>query len=557
LVYAIIYQEIDGVRREIDGGYIRKGAKRVGFQLAAYDTTRSLVIDPVLAYSTYLGGSGFDESHGIAVDAGGNAYVIGSTGSADFPTTSGAFQSTFAGGTTPSPFDAFVTKLNPTGTGLVYSTYLGGSVSDEASSIAVDANGSAYLTGSTNSADFPTTAGAFQPNFASGTSDAFVTKLDHTGSAIVYSTYLGGSAAADSFDSGTGIAVDAAGNAHVTGYTTSTNFPTTPGAFQPTASVPDRTFFTNPPDAFVTKLNPTGSALVYSTYLSGSGHDLPFGIAVDGDGNAYVAGSTTSTNFPTTPGAFQSTLAPDPLFGHPQDAFVTKFDPAGALVYSTYLGGSGDDKGTAITVDPAGNAYVTGGTGSTDFPTTAGAFQPAWGGGFDKTFVTKLNATGSTLVYSTYLGGGSGASSSGIAVDADGNAYIIGLTFLQCGRFSCFSDFPTTLGAFQPSYGGGNSDAFVTKLNPAGSGLVYSSYLGGSSNDYGSGIALDASGNTYVTGATISSDFPTTPGALQAVGGGFINGSSNSDAYVAKIVDVALPSLPPPLVVVPSLPPVF
>ena len=524
----VIYQNIDGVRREIAGGYIRKGADRVGFQLATYDTNRPLIIDPVvLSYSSYLGGTNSDSSTGIAVDTNGNAYVTGGTASTDFPTTAGAFQSAVRGAS-----DAFVTKLNPSGTGLVYSTYLGGSDSEGASSIAVDANGSAYLTGGTRSADFPITAGAFQATLP-GPSAAFVTKLDPAGSTLVYSTYLGGSSA--SGESASRIAVDGDGNAYVVGSTSSNDFPTA-AAFQPSLAGGSRFGAFN---AFVTKFNPTGSTLVFSTYLGGTSDragDSASGIAVDAGGNAYVTGYTTSTNFPTTPGAFQRTIGGGDSF--PEDAFVTKFDPAGSVLYSTYLGGSGDDKGVGVALDAAGNTYVTGFTGSGDFPTTPGAFQTA-----GVVFVTKLDPTGSALVYSTQLGGGN-ALSTGIAVDADGNANIIGVTFLVCGRFSCGNDFSTTPGAFQPSYGGGNSDAFVTKLNPEGSGLVYSSYLGGSSSDTASGIALDASGNAYVSGSTTSDNFPTTLGAFQTTGGGVINGSSNSDVYIAKIADVA-PTPPP------------
>ena len=376
----VIYQDIDGVRREIAGGYVRKGANRVGFQLPAYDTTRPLVIDPiVLSYSTYLGGSGDDSGGGIAVDADGNAYVAGRTSSPNFPTVAGAFQPT--GGSTT---DAFVAKLNPAGSALVYSTYIGGSDGDSGTGIAVDSAGNAYVTGGTNSANFPTTAGAFQTTFASTSdfnSDAFVAKLDSTGSSLVYSTYLGGG----SDESGAGIAVDASGSAYVTGRTESFDFPTTPGAFQPVAA---NSLY----DAFVTKFDAAGSALVYSTRLGGSANDVGFGIAVDAAGNAYVTGGTFSDDFPTTLGAFQATHVGG------WDVFVTKFNLTGsALAYSTYLGGSGPvpqhgdglDEGHGIAVDTAGNAYVTGQTISSNFPTTPGVFQPMLAGSRD-VFVAKI-----------------------------------------------------------------------------------------------------------------------------------------------------------------------
>jgi hypothetical protein len=514
----VIYQEGGGVRKEISGGYVLMGEHLVGFQVAAYDASRPLIIDPVLSYSTYLGGSGFDDQGlGIAVDAAGNAYVTGFTDSLDFPTTAGAFQPTLGG----FGFnDAFVMKFNPTGSALVYSTYLGGRGGDEGLGIAVDAAGNAYVTGDTGSTDFPTTAGAFQP----GGPGAFVTKLDPTGGALVYSTYLGGS----DFDQGTGIAVDAAGNAYVTGGTSSTDFPTTAGAFQTTFG--GGLGF---PDAFVTKLNASGTALVYSTYLGGGGIDRGFGIAVDAAGNAYVTGFSDSLDFPTTAGAFQVT------FGGGGDAFVTKLNPTGAaLVTSTYLGGSGADAGRGIAVDAAGNAYVTGETDSRDFPTTGGAFQPTFDGPDFDAFVTKLNPTGAALVYSTYLGGSEFDVTQGIAVDAAGNAYVTGETSSR--------DFPTTAGAFQMTIGG-VSDAFVTKLTATGAALVYSTYLGGGDIDRGFGIAVDAAGNAYVTGGTTSIDFPTTAGAFQSTfGGGF------GDGFVAKITDGVLDTTPPMTTALPS-----
>jgi len=398
---------------------------------------------------------------------------------------------------------------------LSYSTYLGGSGDDQGFGIAVDTDGNAYVTGRTDSANFPTISGAFQPTGGS-TTDAFVTKLNPAGSALVYSTYIGGSG----FDSGAGIAVDAAGNAYVTGFTGSTNFPTTAGAFQTT--------FANGAnfggDAFVTKLDPTGSTLVYSTYLGGDSDDQGFGIAVDTNSNAYITGYTLSANFPTTPGAFQRIFVSGSIGD--ADAFVTKLDPTGsAQIYSTYLGGSAYDGGSGIAVDAASNAYVTGITRSTNFPTTGGAFQTAFASTSDfnaDAFVTKLDSTGSSLVYSTYLGGGSDEAGAGIAVDASGSAYVT-------GRTNSFV-FPTTPGAFQPvGFSNGLYDAFVTKLDPAGSALVYSTRLGGSANDVGSGIVVDTDGNAYVVGSTFSDNFPTTPGAFQPIHAG------GWDVFVTKL----------------------
>ena len=484
----------------VEGGYALKG-NRITFELARYDKTRPLVIDPTLVYSTYLGGNFRDGAYGIAVDASGHAYVTGQTFSANFPTTTGAFMTRFGGAG-----DAFVSELNTAGSALIYSTYLGGSGDDAGRGITVDAPGNAYVTGWTASSDFPTTAGAFQTTLGGGYDDAFVTKLNATGSALLYSTYLGGS----SYDEGHGIAVDASGDAYITGFTYSSNFPTTAGAFRTASRGLD--------DAFVSELNPAGSALLYSTYLGGSSYDEGDGIAVDGSGNAYITGFTYSSNFPTTTGAFQRT----PSGGF--DAFVSKLNAAGStLLYSTYLGGGSDDFGLGIAVDTSGNAYVTGLTYSSNFPTTAGAFQTSLGGGqgggYDDAFVVKLNAAGTALAYSTYLGGGGDDAGYGIAVDASGNASVTG------GTYS--SNFPTTAGAFQTTLPGVDN-AFVSAVNPAGSALLYSTYFGGSKVDQGRGIALDGSGNVYVAGWAGSRNFPTTAGTFQSTLKGF------SNAFVAQ-----------------------
>jgi hypothetical protein len=401
----VVYQETAGARQEIAANYAIKGKNRVGFQVAGYDPRMPLFIDPLI-YSTYLGGSGSDNGSGIAVDGSGNAYVTGYTSSTDFPTMN-PLQPTNAAGN--GGFNVFVAKVNATGSALVYSTYLGGSGGDDQGlGIAVDSSGNAYVTGTTDSSDFPTLR-PLQPAYAGGY-DAFVTKLSPTGSTLVYSTYLGGSG----YDAGYGVAVDSSDNAYATGSTTSTDFPTM-HPLQPANGDGGQY-----EDTFAAKLSSTGSALVYSTYLGGSAFDLGFGIAVDSSGSAYVTGWTNSTDFPT--------MNPlQPANGGSDDAFVAKLNPAGsALVYSTYLGGSGADQGAGIAVDGSGNAYVTGTTQSTDFP-TMNPLQPSYGGNYDA-FVAKLNATGSALVYSTYLGGSGRDDGSGIAVDSLGSAFLIGYT---------------------------------------------------------------------------------------------------------------------------------
>ncbi len=500
--HPISYQEIKGQKVSVDSKFILNHHKStVGFEIEkGYNPNNIIVIDPGLIYSTYLGGTNSDQAFGIAIDTTGSAYVTTQTFSTDFPTTAGVFQPTFGGGTE----DVAVTKLNSTGTGLIYSTYLGGNARDISNHIAVDNAGNAYVTGSTNSTNFPTTPGAFQTVLA-GIRDAFITKLNATGTALVYSTYLGGSGP---LDIGIGITIDNVGNAYVTGETDSTNFPTTPGAFQ--------TVLAGIRDAFVTKLNATGSALIYSTYLGGSGIDNGEGISVNTTGNAYVTGGTRSTNFPTSAGAFQTSLSGS------QSAFVTALNTTGtALVYSTYLGGNGLDSARGIAVDNAGNAHVTGSTNSTNFPTTPGAFQPTLAGERD-VFVTKLNAAGNALIFSTYLGGSNFDEGIGIDLDISGNVYITGETNS--------TNFPIISGAVQPSLEGPR-DAFISKFNSSAS-LIYSTYLGGNGDDRGLSIAADNDGNAYVTGSTNSTNFPTSPsypGAFQPTLAG------NTDAFVTKL----------------------
>ncbi len=521
IVYQIISPQGGAAtqRRSVDGHYAAHGHE-VRFEIGAYDKTKALVIDPILSYSTFLGGSSAEFGSAIAVDSGGNAYVTGQTASVDFPVTTGATQPSLGGS-----YDVFVTKINSSGTAFVYSTYLGGSNNDYGQGIAVDANGNAFVTGSTLSADFPSTPGAFRTcagcNPAAVT-EAFAVKLDPTGASLVYSTYIGSVV-------GEAISIDAAGNAYITG-AAGTNTPTTPGAFQETC----------PPArgcdaAFVSKVNTTGSALVYSTYLGGSGGEAGYGIAVDKAGETYVVGGTYSADFPTTAGSFRTACNP-PGSVDAQDAFVTKLTADGAkLMYSGCLGGGNADWALAVALDSTNSAYVTGYSFSADFPVTTGAFQStcrACTAGTDSAFVTKINQAGSGFVYSTYLGGSSSSAGRGIAVDATGRAYITGDTVSL--------DFPTTDGAIQTSYAG-NTDAFVSVLGPQGDSLPYSTFLGGSNADQAFGLALDQDSNVYVVGTTASFDFPATIGAPQSVNhsGGYYY---PTDAFITKMPTVAVPS---------------
>ncbi|HEV2232875.1 MAG TPA: SBBP repeat-containing protein, partial [Terriglobia bacterium] len=537
------HQSSIAIRKFLDGRYILTANNQIGFEVAAYDHTKPLVIDPVLSYSTYLGGSNFDYAYGIAIDPAGNAYVTGQTDSVDFPNL-GQVQSSGGGTCTDdllSPFvcfDAFVAKLNPAGTALIYSTFLGGSNQDYGTGIAVDSSGNAYVTGYTLSTDFPT-LNPFQAANAGGNCgtslaplpcyDSFVTKLDATGTALVYSTYLGGTG----FDLASGISVDPSGAAYVVGSTSSTNFPVTG---QPLQAAYGGGLY----NAFVTKLNPAGSTIAYSTYLGGSREDHGAAIVIDSTGEAFITGYTNSSNFPTMnplQGALASgTCGLGPCF----DAFIAKLNATGsALIYSTFFGGNGGDYGYGIAADAAGDAYITGLTTSTNLPVTPGAYQPTGGGTNYDAYVMKMNPAGSALIYSTYLGGIGGEVANGIAVDLSGNAYVTG--YNHGGAFPIASPLQ--------SINNGFTDAFVAKMNAAGSALIFSTYLGGSGNDVGQGIAVDTSGNVFVVGGTFSADFPVTAGALKTTYGG---GAYN--AFVAKISDLILPvsSLSPTSIVFPG-----
>jgi hypothetical protein len=487
-----VYQVRGGQRVQVSGTFrlINNNARstEVAFAVAGYDKSLPLVIDPVLVYSTFLGGTGDvfgdgDIGTAIAVDSSGAAYVTGNTYSVDFPTTSGAFQTKLSG----NP-NAFVSKLSADGTALIYSTYLGGTIGDGGAAIAVDGSGAAYVAGYTDSNNFPVTAGAFQ-TVLYGEQNAFVTKLSVDGSDLTYSTYLGGSG----LDYGAAIALDGSGDAYVTGFTQSIDFPTTAGVFQASRK--------GQQNAFVAKVGAEGSSLIYSTYLGGSNLDAGQGIAVDSSGFAYLTGYSGSSDFPTTAGAFQSVLKSR------SNAFVSKLSAnGGSLVYSTYVGGSNHDNSNGIAVDGSGAAYITGSTQSIDYPVTAGAFQPSLSGD-QNAFFTKLGADGTSLAYSTYLGGSKPDTGYGIAVDVQGDAYITGSADSE--------DFPTTYGAYQTSQKA-SPTAFVTRFGANGNSLDYSTFLGGSGGDVGNAIAVDSSGSAYVTGYTGSPDFPLTPGAFQS-----------------------------------------
>jgi len=524
----IAYQQIDGQKINIDCRYALLDKNQVGFEVGAYDASEPLTIDPVIDYSTFIGGTNIDFINDIAVDASGNVYVTGYTTSTNFPTTSGAFRTTNSGTT-----DAFILKLNPTGTGLVYSTYVGGGAADYGNSIAIDSSGNAYISGQTSSTNLPT-LNARQANYGGNPSDGFVLKLNATGNALLFSTYHGGSGE----DSSSGVAIDASGNAYLSGTTISTNFPmlnayqSAIGTYtcQGCSPTPTR-------DAFVSKLSSTGT-LVYSTFLGTNVWD-DFGnnIAVDSAGSAYIIGDTNAQNFPTI-SAFQPNKAGD---YQNRDTFITKFNAAGnALVYSSYLGGynpfwcdpffcvngRADDIGKDVAVDASGSAYLVGTAESVNFP-TVNAYQSFNNGStydvpFRDVYVTKVSPSGTSLVYSTYLGGSGHENAYAIKVDSSGSAYVAGSTES--------TNFPL-VNPLQTAKSGGATDAFVAKFNPGGNTVSYSTYLGseGYEQIFG-GIGVDSQGNAYVAGSTQSTNF-STGGSFQPVSQG------NWEGFITKITN--------------------
>jgi hypothetical protein len=535
-----IYQEISGRRVPVKGRFKLLSSTSYTFEIAAYDKRQPLVIDPTLLYSTFLGGSAGNNiftigtretATGIAVDQAGNAYVTGFTQSPDFPTTPGAFQTSFGGGQ-----QTFIAKLNPSGSALIYATYLNDPFP---AGISVDAVGNAYVAGWNAGSGFPTTSNAYSQTC---NGSGFLTILNASGSGLLYSTCFSGAGSPTSGISGpvvTAITADASGRAYITGNTSNQGFPTTVNAYQPSYPGSIQSGFVT---VFDTTLSGTAS-LAYSTYLGIVGPISSTGdgvsataIAVDTFGKIYVTG-WSADGFPVTPGAFQTTHAPclpnGPACPLLDDVFVSKIDPVSSgsqsLIYSTYLGGQGTDRASGIAVDGAGSAYITGTTSLSTFPVTPGAFQTDASSCGSPLFVTKLNAAGSVLIYSTYLCGNRFANdntANGIAVDSLGNAYVVGAF-----RAEASASFPLTPDAFQNSFtklSGDFHDSFLTKLNPAGSSLVYSSYLGGEGDDVATAVAVDQTGDAYVAGHTSSFNFPTTPAAFQPG----MHGSG--DAFVTK-----------------------
>ncbi len=568
----VIYQAGDRAR-SVDGRFVLDGHGLVRFQVGSYDHSRELVIDPVLAYSTYLGGAGNDAIRAMATDGAGNVFVAGITTSQTLP-VSHAAQPAYGGNTTALiNGDAFVAKFSATGA-LIYMTYLGGAGDDFATGLALDSAGNAWVTGGTSSSNFPVSAAAFQRTYggAGGNGlmrigDAFLSKIGPNGDALLYSTYLGGSLD----DVGTALTLDSAGNVYVAGATRSRNFPVMQPFQADFAGAGGEQVFPrygavpfDAGDVFIAKFAATNQAMVYSTYLGGRLDDQATSIAVDSAGSVYVAGHTLSTDFPTTTGAYQrvnrGSNLDENIFWNFGDAFVAKLNPAGnQLVYSTLLGGSGDDFISAIVLDSTGAAYVTGATCSPDFPVTAGVYQHGMRGPFGApiadvligdAFLAKLNPQGTNLVFSTFLGGVGDDAGTAVRLDALGNVYVAG--------FTDSNDFPTTTDGLQRTFGGRGQqnenqdygDGFLVMFDAAGTKLTYSTFFGGSFDDEVMAMALDAAGNVYLGGSTVSRNL-TTKNAFQPAYGGFNSISRvHGDGFLTMISGFPTP---PPVVTGPSV----
>ena len=513
------YQQRGGQRLAVQAGYKLIGAQEVAISLGDYDRNLELVIDPLLVWLTYYGGTGLDAATAIALDPQGNVILAGYTESVTLP--AGAAQIVGAP-TAEYPRDGFVVKLSADGKSVLGAAYLGGSRGDEIHALAVDGAGNVYVAGRTDSANFPVSVNALQrsPRSSRAWGEGFVAKLD-ANLQLVYGTYLGG----NEFEQILGIAVDGAGKAHVTGETFSDDFPTTPGVVRTTPCPGYNT------DVFVSKLNGNGSALEYSTFVCGRLADRGLAIAVDSAGNAYVAGETTSADFPVT-----SPVPQPSQRSSLEDAFVLKLNPTGTqLLYSTYLGGSFSDAAYAVALDATGAIYLGGATRSTDFPVTAGAYQRNHrdGGVHEDAFVARLTPAGDSLAFATYLGGSAGDRITALKADAAGNAYVAG--------FTASGDFPRSGGPCEPGPSG-KYDGFAGRLAAGGARLDWMMVLGGRGDDWVHGLALAPNGEVLIAGRSTSANLPSTPGAFRtAYARGYQGGG---DAFVARLAGAGQLSAP-------------
>jgi hypothetical protein len=520
------YQESNGVRTSVTAGYVISNATHISFSISQYNRTLPLIIDPVLVYSTFLGGSMDDAAVAVQVDSSGNAYVAGYTDSVDFP-------GTLQNGPPPSGMNTFVAKLDATGSNLIYADYIGGTGDDYAFAMVIDASGDALLTGNTGSTDFPTVEPYQAQN--SGTESAFVTKISPDGSSLLYATYLGGTAASQ----GNAIGLDGSGNIYVAGSTYAIDFPTS-NAYQTTVSPNQNGDYGE--YGFVAEFTPDGSSLIYSTYLAGntnlpqscqagtcwpSPYNTVTAMAVDANGDAYVAGSTNTYNFPVTDGAYQTSNSTS---WNQDVGFICKYTQSGTIGYCTYYGALAGTSNylypSAIAVDSAGSPYVVGSTSPWNIPITTPNICGPQNGNCDSGFITKFDSAGAAVLYSTYLSSGIFAVPWSLFVDANGDAYVSSVA--QTGWISLVDPIE--------SYAGGR-DLYIQEIDPTGGALIFSTFMGGSEDDYPGGIAVDSGGSIYLTGFTYSVDYPVTAGALQATLAGQMN------VFVSKIDAAMAPAV--------------
>jgi hypothetical protein len=506
------FQEINGQKRPVEVAYVLYKGNTYGFEVGGYDKNRPLIIDPLLA-STFIGGGNADHGKSIALDASGNVYVTGYTGSADYPTTPGAYDTIHASlSIGRGDFDVFVSKFDADLTTLLASTFIGGGNYDWAHAIALDGSGNVYITGETSSADYPTKTGAYNENH-SGSYDVFVSKLNSDLNNLLASTFIGGTG----YGSGNSLAIDGSGEVYVVGHTSSSDYPTKPGAYD--------TEHNGSYDVFVSRLNSDLSSLLSSTLIGGASEDVGLSIALDGSGGVYVTGKTYSPDYPTTSGAYQKAHTDN----NDSEVFVSRLNSdLSALSASTFIGGEFDDSGNSIALDASGNVYVAGETASANYPTTpCNAYDATHNGGYD-VFVSKLNSGLDTLLASTFIGGTKTSTGEpgwdrgySIGIDASGNVYVTGETNS--------SDYPTLSDAYTTH--NGDYDVFVSKLDSSLNYLVKSINIGGNDGERGNSLVIDdGAGKIYVTGETTSDDFPIISGAYSAHKGDY-------DVFVSALDD--------------------
>ncbi len=511
------YQDINGKRVQVAANYIlpnsEPGTRNLGltygFQVGEYDKTRLLVIDPLLA-STFIGGSEWEHAHALRLDSSGNVFIAGETESFNYPATAGAYDrtcgtdgvcnETYAEGNVYYYFDGFISKFDSNLSTLLSSTFIGGSDDDYAHDLAIDSSGNIFITGKTYSSDYPVTEGAYDTTY-NGLRDVFVSRLDNNLSSLLSSTFIGGS----DNEYAHVLAIDSSGNVFITGRTESSDYPVTEGAYD--------TSYNGLRDVFISRFDNNLSNLLSSTFIGGSDNEYLDAIGIDSSGNVFVAGGTLSDNYPTTPGAYDTT------YNGIKDVFVSRLDNnLSSLLSSTYIGGSGYEDACTLTIDSSGNVFVAGGVKSNSYPTTPGAYDTSYNGDTDF-FISKLNGNLSSLLSSTFIGGSGKDYVYAIGIDSSGDVFIAGRTES--------SDYPTTSGAYDTTNAGG--DGFVSRLDSNLSSLLSSTFIGGANDDHAHALDIDSSGNVFVAGWTLSPYYPTTAGAYDTT----YNGSW--DVFVSKL----------------------